>query len=492
MDSAAAGEVDGGLPVAEIKPVTSQGERPEQGVMSLMDGARVSWDGDEKRTGARGDAIFVEPWELKQDRRAVAAVFLVCWVVYLATATYSVAQINDTRAATQSAYALATTGSLALPESWEGEADWEVVGRGGRSYTNRFPLMAIYAAPFHYVTDQFGSGVRPEHPHLINYAPSGVAAASAAALAMTVSFVLFRRLADRRLALTATGALAFATGVWTVSADALWPHALTHLFLALGVVAVADGRHARSGLAFGLSLLARPHLAVVPAILGIWSGVKRRSISAIALLGLMSALGLAAVVLYSRFLFGTWLPIAGYSTYAVDNLAGGVPMLEYGNRLLLFLGDPARGILVYMPVLIVLVPFVGRGWRMSPWWVRAAAVSGVSYMLLQLRVNAHHGGSQFFGPRLSIELTILAAPLLLRTYQAYHQGRRWAAPAVHVLLAFGVIFHGLGSTVWKHPFVNVDESWREAIVELCSGDDVPSGCPPEAVQGEVGSPLEWR
>jgi hypothetical protein len=292
-----------------------------------------------------------------------------------------------------------------------------------------------------------------------------------------VSFLLFRRLADRRLALTATGALAFATGVWTVSADALWPHALTHLLLALGVLAVADGRHGRSGFAFGVSLLARPHLAVVPAVVGIWSGINRRSVSAVALLGVTSALGLVAVVLYSRVLFGTWLPIAGYSSYAVDNL-GGTSTSDYGLRILMFLGDPVRGILIYMPALIVLVPFVGRGWKVSPWWVRAAAVSGVVYMVVQLRANAHHGGSQFFGARLSIELTILAAPLLLRTYQAYHQGRRWAAPAVHVLIIVGVILHGLGATVWKHPFVDLDENLREYVAELCSSDDAPLGCPP--------------
>ncbi len=462
--------------MAKMKPVTSSAERPEHGAMPLMEGARRRWNDADAGTDEGVADILVEPWAPRRDRRAAAVVFLVCWAVYLATATYTVAQINDTRAATQSAYALATTGSLALPEAWEGEADWEVVGRDGRSYTNRFPLMPVYAAPFHYVADAFGSGVRPEHPHLINYAPSAVAAATAAALAVTVSFLLFRRLAGRRLAVTATGALAFATGVWTVSADALWPHALTHLFLALGVLAVADGRHARSGLAFGVSLLARPHLAVVPAVMGIWSGINRRSVSAVALVGVTSALGLAAVVLYSRLLFGTWMPIAGYNTYAVDNLAG-LSMVDYGRRFLLFLGDPVRGILIYMPVLIVLLPFVGRGWRASPWWVRAAAVSGVVYTIVQLRANAHHGGSQFFGPRLSIELTILAAPLLLRTYQAYHRGRKWAAPAVHVLLIAGVILHSLGATVWKHPFVDLDQSLGRHLTGLCEVDDPPVGCP---------------
>ncbi len=453
------------------------GERPEQSVTALFARARDRWDRRAAAQDGPAPELVTEPWDRRLDRRAAAGVFLLCWVVYLATATYTVAQINDARAATQTAYVLATTGSLALPEAWEGEADWEVQGIDGRAYTNRFPLMAIYAAPFHAVADQFSGGERPEHPHLLNYAPSGVAAATAAAAAVTISFLLFRRLSGRRMALAATGALAFATGVWTVSADSLWPHALTHLFLALGVLAVADGREGRSGLAFGVSLLARPHLAIVPAVVGIWRGVQARSVRPVVIIGVVSAMGLAAVIAYSRVLFGTWLPIAGYSTYAVDNLTS-LPSVNYGERFVLLLGDPVRGLFIYLPVLLVLVPFVGRGWKVSPWWVRAAAVSGVAYMAVQLVANEHHGGAQFFGPRLTIEMTVLAAPLLLRTYQAYHHGRRWAAPAVHVLIAFGVVFHLLGATVWRHPFVDLDTHWQEENAELCEEGEYEVGCTP--------------
>lgn len=443
---------------------------------------RPLWARARQRWAESGDdpapELAPEPWDRRLDRRASSLVFIVCLVVYLATATYTVAQINDARAATQSAYVLATSGSLALPETWRGEADWEVEGIDGRSYTNRFPLMAVYAAPFHLVADLASTAERPEHPHLISYAPSGIAAAIAAAAGVTVSFLLFRRLASRRLALAATAALAFGTGVWAVSADSLWPHSLTHLLLALGVLATADVRSAWSGLAFGASLLARPHLAVVPAVIGSWHALRKRSIQTLLLTGSLSALGLAAVVGYSRVLFGTWLPIAGYNTYAVDNVTG-VSLAEYGERLFLALVDPVRGWLIYLPVLIVLLPFAVRGWRVSPWWVRAAAIAGVAYLLIQLRANVHHGGAQFFGPRLTIETTVLLAPLLLRTYQAHHQGRRWLAPAVHVLIAVGIVFHALGATVWRHPFVDLDASWNERIEELCTEEGYAAGCPEE-------------
>jgi len=103
-------------------------------------------------------------------------------------------------------------------------------------------------------------------------------------------------------------------------------------------------------------------------------------------------------------------------------------------------------------------------------------VSGVVYMVVQLRANEHHGGSQFFGARLTIEMTILAAPLLLRTYQTYHHGRRWAAPAVHVLLVLGVLLHTLGATVWQSPFLDLETYWQEELAELCAEGDFENGC----------------
>ena len=447
----------------------------ERSLEPLWGSARERWEssGDDP-----APQLASEPWDRRPDKVTTTLVFLVCLVVYLATATYTVSQSNDTRAATQTAYSLVTTGSWALPSEWEGEADWEVQGVDGRSYTNRFPLMAVYAAPFHLVADLASTDPRPEHPHLINYAPSGVAAATVAAAAVTVSFLLFRRLATRRLALAATAGLAFATGVWPISAAQIWPHGLTHLLVALGVLAAADRRAAWSGLAFGTSLLARPHLAVVAAVVGSWHAVRYRSLRTLLLTGSLAALGLAAVVAYSRVLFNTWLPIAGYSDYAVENVTG-LSAAEYGERILLAFVDPVRGLFIYLPVLLVLLPFVRRGWKVSPWWVRAAAIAGVVYLLLQLRLNVHHGGAQFFGPRLTIETTVLVAPLLLRTYQAHHQGRRWLAPAVHVLLAVGIVFHALGATVWRQPFVDVDANWRERIEELCTEEGYEAGCPEE-------------
>jgi hypothetical protein len=419
-------------------------------------------------------AVDLPPWDGPRDRRVAAALFLVVWVVYLATATYWVGQMNDTRATTQSAWSLGTRGTLALPEEWRGEIDWEVEGVDGRPYTNRFPGPILWAAPFHAVGGLLFPSEVPGHPHLLNYAPSGVAGATGAALAVLASYLGFRRLAARRVAVGAAVALAFASSVWSVSADGVWPHTVSHLGLALGILAVSHDRYASGGLGFGLAILSRPHLAVVPAVVGLWSGWDRRSLRPVLLTATTSVLGLLAVVGYSRALFGTWLPVAGYGTYAVDGLTGTGGSVFVTN-LVNTLVHPTRGVLIYTPVLLVLLPFLPRGWRIAPPWVRSSAIAGAVYMLVQLRVNTWTGGAQYFGSRLTLETLVLSAPLLLCTWQASVARVPLLRALAWLLIGLSVVLHALGATIWRAPYLDVDGVWSDHLAEICAEPDVV-GC----------------
>jgi hypothetical protein len=426
--------------------------------------------------GRTSDQLTAPAWDRVRDRRAAALLFLAVWLVYLATTTFGVGgQINDTRASAQSAWSLGTRATLALPDEWRGSVDWEAEGRDGRIYTNRFPGPSLWAAPFYTVWHIASPRPMPDHPHLLTYAPAGVATATGAALAVLASFLVFRRLAARRFAVGGAVVLAFGTSVWSVSGDALWPHTLTHLFLMLGLLAASEPRPARAGLAFGATLLSRPHLAIVPAVVGLWGGVATRSVRNVLVVGVTSALGLLAVTVYSRALFGTWLPIAGYNTYAVDGLTG-TPVLVFAERVTRSLIDPARGLLIYTPVLLVLLPFVNRGWRVSPWWVRSASIAGIGYLVVQLRANDYAGGAQFFGSRLTLETLVLCSPLLLRTWQAKVGRDAILRRVAWVLITIGVALHALGATVWSSPFVDSETMWRDHIREICSDDGVV-GCP---------------
>jgi hypothetical protein len=416
----------------------------------------------------------VAPWDRRQDRRAALLLFLAVLTVYLLTATYTAKQVNDNVAVNLSAWSLGTQGTLSLPDSWEGTNRWIREGRDGQLHTDRFPGAIVWAAPFYAAADLILDQGVPDHPLSMNYAAGGVAAATASALAVLVTFLVLRRLADRRLAAFAALAVAFGTGTWSVSADAMWTHGVTHLTLALGLLAAADGRHVRSGLLFAAAILTRPQTAVVPAVIGVWAGVTSRRLQPVVLIGAGSLLGVMALSYYSYRYFGTYLPVAGYSEGKVAAVAT-TSFAQFGERFFFTLVHPLRGVLIFAPFLLVLLPFAHYGWRASPWWVRASAVSGVVYLVVQLRSNTWHGGGSYFGSRLTLETLVLCAPLLLRTWQSRIEASERLRGACIGLVVVAVGLHTLGATVLTmHP--RAVEAWWDRLVEQCHEDPNIDAC----------------
>ena len=430
--------------------------------------------GDSTDAHRRGAVPTVAAWDRTRDRRTALVLVLVALFVYLLTATYDSFQLNDNRAVNLSAWALGTQGTLGLPPEWEGGSRWIVEGRDGALYTNRFPGAILWATPFHAVAEAILDRGEPGHAVFLNFAPGGVAAATMTALAIGVSFLVFRRLADRRLAVGATLALAFGTGTWSVSADSMFTHGLTHLTLMLGLLAAADGRNVRSGLAFGAAVLTRPHTGVVAAVVGIWSSLATRRWRPVMVIGVVSSLGVIAMVAYSWVLFGTWVPVAGYDPTRPAGVVS-TGLLVTLERIAMTLVHPMRGVLVYTPVLLVLLPFVRHGWRASPWWVRSAAIGGVLYLAVQLRVNTWEGGGGFFGSRLTLETLVLLAPLLLRTWQTVvRRSERLKGAGVGLIVA-GVIVHAGGATAWSvHP--DSREEWQQELDRFCSDNPELEEC----------------
>jgi hypothetical protein len=377
-------------------------------------------------------------------------------------------QVNDNRAVNISAWSLATRGTLALPDDFEGQNRWVMEGRNGALYTDRLPGAVLWATPFHAIAEAIEPRGEPGHVVFLNYVPGGVAAATVTALAIGATFVLFRRLADRRLAVGASLVLAFGTGVWSVSADSMWTHGLMHLTLVLALLATASQRYARSGVAFAAALLTRPHAAVVAAVVGLWEGWARRSVRPVVAIGLGSSLGLLGMAIYSQLLFGTWLPIAGYDPEGVANLAT-TTVSDTLERLVVNLGHPQRGALIYAPFLLVLIPFVGRGWRASPVWARSSAVGGLVYFVVQLRFTPF-GGHGYFGSRLMLETLVLCAPLLLRTWQIALRSHQPLRRTTLVLVALSVMLHALGPTFLSTPTVS-RVSWATFLEMVC--EEVP-------------------
>lgn len=177
-----------------------------------------------------------------------------------------------------------------------------------------------------------------------------------------------------------------------VAGRTLWPETIGLCCLALVLLARRQGKAwallplvlvaTMCRLPFGLLLLG------VVLLLEVGRPIRSRGAALAGFAG-----GLLALVIYSRFLFGSWSPLGGYPVAHHLTL----------SSLALGLFSPARGLLLWSPWLLLIRP-VGR-WR----WVLVLAgcyVAG-SWLLYDA-----WGGAGWVGYRYALPFAVLAAPSL--------------------------------------------------------------------------------
>lgn len=393
-------------------------------------------------------------------------------LVYLpTTVTTHETNYSDTSSTYLAAAQLARDGTLTLEEGFA-DAPWVVETAEGRHVSNRFPGTIFYAAAFYAVMGA-GSG------EVVPTAPAALAAAVAAALAMGLLCLVLRRLVSPQAALAGALVGGLATSTWAISGHALWSHGPAQLVLVGSLLALGTGLHARSGLLMGASILVRPHLAVVPAVVGLHAGWARRRWRPVVAIGVTAALGLAAYLVYNHLVFGAGVTPGG-GEQALPQISGGyggnwldnvltLPPWEWLAAIAGALVAPSRGLLTISPFLLALAPGLPVAWRRAPVWVRGAALGGLVYVLLQLRANPAFGaGFGFVVYRIQLETLTLAAPLLALAWQ--HWTRLTA-------LRRRVFWTLVGVSV--------------AVQALAVSVDLPPSPPP--LGGQIGWGLtEWR
>jgi hypothetical protein len=95
--------------------------------------------------------------------------------------------------------------------------------------------------------------------------------------------------------------------------------------------------------------------------------------------------------------------------------------------------SPLRGIFIYSPFLLALLPGVIKAWRVAPAWVRSSTVGAGLYLLVQLAGNVWIGATGFFGYRLTLEPLLLVTPLLALAWQ------EWTSQITIARRAFGAL-----------------------------------------------------
>lgn len=130
----------------------------------------------------------------------------------------------------------------------------------------------------------------------IPYNDVDVLAAMLVAGAVVLLIEVLREVVEPEMALGAGLLVGLGTPVWSVASAALWTHTVTILVLAVVLFGLARSRFLLSGGALGWAVFARPTMAFVALVLGLYLARSRRSPSTALKIGIPSSLGRTCIV----------------------------------------------------------------------------------------------------------------------------------------------------------------------------------------------------
>ena len=337
-----------------------------------------------------------------------------------------------------SAWQIGVKGSVVVEDfvkatrpEYHGNIGWFVDSRLGP--VGQYPPgAALFGAPFYLVAGRertmsslTGSN-NPHAPPLRVPMPSPrigtIAASVAVAGAMGfLALAIFRASGSTMLGVGAGLVGGLATPLWPVAASALWLHAPAAFWLALGIYFSSRDGFLWSGVAFGMAILTRPHLAAVPLAIGATIAWGRQRLRPLVLMGIGSLGGLLALIAYNWWLWERFTITGGYSSVFTENLAA-LDLWGFVENVVGAMIDPRVGVVMVTPFIVLLALHLRPAWRESPSWARGAALGGLLYLLIQLKANRYTGGDGFVGYRYSLETLVAAGPLLTMAYP--HLARR--------------------------------------------------------------------
>lgn len=293
--------------------------------------------------------------------------------------------------------------------------------------------------------------------------PASLTAAFLTACALALLFIALRRHIRDRDAVVATTVLGFCSPVWAISADSMWPHTITILGIAGMVWGASRDRWWWVGVFGGITLWGRMHAAIIVAVLGLGVAVSRRDGRLPIRIGLPSAGLLVACCGWIRWMYGSWSPLGAYDGATVNANAA-----QYRFSIVNQLGmwiSPDRGILVWTPLAVLLLPALIRSWTSLPDWSKLLLLGGLGYTVLNSALNTFTGGEFFYGYRYGLEMLACATPALaLSARRVGRLARPWLGPVAAIqFIAFMLGATGVAATLPQ------GEAWeRNAFVSELS------------------------
>lgn len=262
-------------------------------------------------------------------------------------------------------------------------------------------------------------------------------------------------------------AFAFTTIAWSTGSRALWQQTVSMLIIVLTLLAVQRREQGGPwpwliGAFAALALVMRPTNAVVVAPLVIWMLAQSRRELPSALIGGVAVL-LPFFVLSWTF-YGTPLP-----SYYLPSRLGDAPVWEFAESLAVHLVSPGRGLLIYVP--LVMLSIAGVAARIARRSLTSLDLALIASVIAQIIVVSRFGSTNGFtyGPRLLMDvvplLVLLAAPSFaaLRLPRPRRALPVLAATGVAAVLAVGLFVNATGAlsrtaVCWNVTPVKIDEA----------------------------------
>jgi hypothetical protein len=375
-------------------------------------------------------------------RRLWLFTFLGFGIIYLTTAHWWGSLSVDTQAADWASWRLAHTGSLDLARVRHLPDNPFFTAAGSRVIPGRTMGVILLGLPMQLLLG--ASHLSPDTPGVLT-------AAVSAATAMANLAVVLRRLGGSRgQVIGATAVIGLGTATWTVASTELWSHTSALLWGSGMLLALASDRPWLAAASSIPLVWSRPHLAVVPAFIGLLVARERRDARVLVTFALCGGFAFGALLLWNNWVYGH--PSVGgdyYGQYVGSRATAagrGIARVWLENGLGALV-SPYRGMALYSPIVLVGLAGLIAGWRTSPAWVRGAVLGGLTYQAVQFKLNGFAGGTAFFGNRLVVELILTCAPGAYIGYLRLSDGRpRWVL-VTRVLAALSIAEHATGSVL---------------------------------------------
>jgi hypothetical protein len=378
--------------------------------------------------------------------------FMVVFVVYFLS---PVIQSSDSRLSIYVSMSIIRQGNIDLDEynDWI-EGYYALQPLNGHIY-NKYPIgPSLIALPFAWIADTvsggtFNDSLLTSWPVLLEI----IIACFVVALAAVFVFLTAHLYLPLLPSLFIAAIFAFCTSAWGIASRALWQHGPSMLVLELVLYLLA--RQQKSllsvvGFVAGFSYLIRPSNAITIVIVALYVAVVYRRYFVYYLLGL--ALCLVPFILHSLSVYQTLVP-----TYYLQQ---GVSFQRFFEALAGHFISPARGLLVFSPIL--LLSFVGIGIKLRERTfnrldLAMSAILFLHWIAISLFLDWVGGlsyGSRYFSDVVPyfVYFTIPAVAWLIK-----RRSIAWGAVAVLFVVSFYIQYYGAThqetTYTWYDPYI---------------------------------------